>query len=379
MTPNDQWRHWRDQRLPTDYLHLDSAAAGRSSAETLRATSAHAEREAIMGTYVAQAEAAPALQKGREELAGLLGAEPGGIAFVESASAALAALLATWPLEAGDTVAVVPSEWGPNLHAFAARGLRIAELAVRPDGAVDLEALRRFVTGTPPAFVHLTQVTSHRALVQPTAEAAAVCHAAGVPLWVDAAQALGHADTVSGADAQYATGRKWLTGPRGVGLLAVARPWWDRLRISASELDRVSLPEGSSPVWLLESGEAHVAGRIGLCTAVRQHLEAGPAGVRRRLAEVGRQAREALGEVRGWQVVGDPAAPSAITGLRPAAGQDVTATRARLLAAHKIVTTAAHPARAPREMTDPLLRISPHVDCTPRDLARLCAALAEAA
>lgn len=378
MTPNDQWRLWRDQRPPTDYLHLDSAAAGRSSAETLRATSAHAEREAITGSYVAQAEALPVLAEGRAALGGLLGVEAGGIAFVESASAALAALLAAWPLEAGDTVAVVPSEWGPNLHAFACRGLSIAELAVRPDGVVDLDALRRFVTDTPPAFVHLTQVASHRALVQPVAEAAAICRAAGVPLWVDAAQALGHADTACGADAQYATSRKWLTGPRGVGLLAVARQWWDRLRISASALDLAGRPEGSSPVWLLESFEAHVAGRIGLCTAVRQHLDAEPAAVRQRLAEVGRQAREALAEVPGWEVVGDTAAPSAITALRPTAGQDVTAARARLLADHKIVTTAALPERAPREMTEPLLRVSPHVDCTPEDLARLYTALAKA-
>jgi hercynylcysteine S-oxide lyase len=53
--------------------------------------------------------------------------------------------------------------------------------------------------------------------VQPVAAAAALCRAAGVPLWVDAAQALGHVDAACGADAVYATSRKWLTGPRGVG------------------------------------------------------------------------------------------------------------------------------------------------------------------
>ncbi len=42
---------------------------------------------------------------------------------------------------------------------------------------------------------------------------------------------------------------------------------------------------------------------------------------------------------------------------------------------HGIVTTAGAVSRAPREMTAPLLRISPHVDCTPEDLARLRQAL----
>jgi pyridoxal 5-phosphate dependent beta-lyase len=39
------------------------------------------------------------------------------------------------------------------------------------------------------------------------------------------------------------------------------------------------------------------------------------------------------------------------------------------------VTTAALTARAPREMKEPYLRISPHVDVTPEDLAMLRRAL----
>jgi pyridoxal 5-phosphate dependent beta-lyase len=65
----------------------------------------------------------------------------------------------------------------------------------------------------------------------------------------------------------------------------------------------------------------------------------------------------------------------AITALRPAAGQDVRKVRARLIAEHGIVITASATGRAPREMTGPMLRISPHVDCTATDLARLRAAL----
>jgi len=39
------------------------------------------------------------------------------------------------------------------------------------------------------------------------------------------------------------------------------------------------------------------------------------------------------------------------------------------------VTTAASTLRAPRDMTEPLPRVSPHVDCTAEDLARLRQAL----
>jgi pyridoxal 5-phosphate dependent beta-lyase len=365
------WAWWREQRPPAGLLHLDSAAAGRSSIATLAASAAHAEREATRGAYVALAEAAPVLAAGRAELAALLGVPAAGLAITESADSALQALLAAWPLRAGDTVAVVASEWGPNLEAFRDRGLRVAELAARDDGQVDLDHLERFLASSPPAAVHLTQVASHRALVQPVAAAARICQAAGVPLWVDAAQALGHVDTAAGADAVYSTSRKWLAGPRGVGLLGIARPWWDRL---TTPVPGMAVP-GTPPVQLLESQEAHVAGRVGLSLAVREHLDLGPAAVWARLAEVGQATRLALAGLPGWRVVDAAGAPGAITALRPAAGQDLIAVRRRLIDDHGIATTVAMPARAPRDMREPYLRISPQVDCSAADLGQLAAAL----
>jgi len=195
-----------------------------------------------------------------------------------------------------------------------------------------------------------------------------------VPLWADAAQALGHVDTDTGADVQYATSRKWLTGPRGVGLLAVADRWWDRLRVRTSPMELAALPD-APPVRYLQSHEANVPGRVGLATAVREYTETGPERVWARLAEVGALTREAMRDLPGWAVVEPAGASCAVTALRATAGQDIAATRARLIEGHGIVTTAGRVERAPRDMTEPLLRISPHVDCTAEDLSRLRTAL----
>src|SRR5207245_4503891 len=104
--------------------------------------------------------------EGRANLARLLGVPERGGAFVPSAQAALDTLLAIWPLREGDAVAVVPCEWGPNLDAFAARGLRVTEIAAHGDGSVDLAALERMLAGGAPggtpAAVDLVQVPSHR-------------------------------------------------------------------------------------------------------------------------------------------------------------------------------------------------------------------------
>ena len=223
----------------------------------------------------------------------------------------------------------------------------------------------------PPALVHVTPVASHRPLVQPLAAIVERCCAAGVPVWVDAAQALGHIDLSCGADAVYGTSRKWLTGPRGVGVVAVAERHWPALRMLRLE----SVPPDAPAIRHLESHEANVAGRVGFAAAVGEHVTLGPAAVRQRLAEVGRLTRRALDGATGWEVVGDLDAPVAITAVRPTGGGDVTAARDRLLDEHRILTTAAATARAPREMTEPLLRVSPHVDVTADDLARLRDAL----
>ena len=54
-----------------------------------------------------------------------------------------------------------------------------------------------------------------------------------------------------------------------------------------------------------------------------------PARIWDRLAEVGRQTREALAGLPGWKVADAPDARSAIVALRAANGQDIAGTRAR--------------------------------------------------
>src|SRR4051812_28937249 len=110
------------RRPPARVRHLDTAAAGRPSRTTLEATAAHAALEAEIGAYVAQERAADVLEQLRADVGGLLGVPPGSVAFVESATAALTALLGAWRLPAGARIGVVASEWGHNLAQFEHHG-----------------------------------------------------------------------------------------------------------------------------------------------------------------------------------------------------------------------------------------------------------------
>ncbi len=360
---------WRKARPRPAGRHLDSAASSRQSSRALEAAAHHARHEAELGGYVAEAAADDLLQQGRSVLGGLVGMAAADVAFVESAQSALAALLSGWRLPAGSRVACLPGEYAPTIAQLRASGLRPQPLPVDGAGRADVERIARLLREDPPSFVHLTQIGSHRGLLQPAAEVDAVCRDAGVPLVVDAAQSLGHVDVDLGADVVYGTSRKWLSGPRGVGMLFVRPALAAQLRPVLPE------PEGVPPMQAFESGEAHIAGRVGLVVAVGDHLAAGPERVRERLRALGRATREVLDGVAGWRVVEPLDEPTASTTLRPPEGVGVVETRTRLLVEHGVVVSAIGPERAPGEMTGPVLRVSPHLDATVDDLEALAAAL----
>jgi pyridoxal 5-phosphate dependent beta-lyase len=367
---------WRAARPQPAVVHLNSAACSRQSDQVLAAVAAHARSEAEIGASVAEPQADGLLQQGRSVLAGLVGLAAADVAFTESASASVRTLFGRWRLPAGTRVGVLPGEYWHNLAVLTDLGLTPVVLPADDLGRADLAGVERALRDDPPAVVHVTLVGSHRGVLQPGRELAALCRAVGVPLVLDVAQAIGHVDCDLGADAAYAPARKWLAGPRGVGFL-VMRP-----QITA-QLTPVLPPElfddggdGVDHARWYESADAHVAGRVGLVVALGEHLAAGPDRVRARLAALGRATRERVDGRGGWSVVEPLDEPTAITTLRPPAGTDVRATVARLHDEHGVLVTAVGRERARAELAGPVLRISPHLDATSDDLDALAAALA---
>ena len=366
---------WRAARPQSAVVHLNTAACSRQSTAVLETVAVHARSEAEIGASAAEHAAEGLLQQGRSVLAGLVGMAAADVAFTESATAAVRTLFGRWRLPVGTRVGVLPGEYWHNLAVLVDLGLVPVVLPADDLGLADLAGVERVLREYPPALVHVTLVGSHRGVVQPGRELAASCSAAGVPLVLDVAQALGHVDCDLGADVAYAPARKWLAGPRGVGFL-VMRP-----SITA-QLTPVVGPElfddggeGTDHARWYESHDAHIAGRVGLAVAVGEHLAAGPDRVRARLAALGRATRERLDGRGGWSAVEPLDAATAITTLRPPDGVDVRRTADRLHRDSGVLVTPVGRERARQELTGPVLRISPHVDATLDDLDALAAAL----
>ena len=364
---------WRTARPKVAGLHLDSAACSRQSFAVIDAAAQHARHEAEVGGYVAAEAAAPVLDAGRAAIGALTGLGGSDVVFTTGSNNALDILLSSWAGER--TVACLPGEYGPNLAVMAANRFQVSALPVDDLGRLVVDDAVRRLADDPPALVHLTPLASHRGVVQPVAALAEVCRDLGLPLVVDAAQALGHLDCAVGAAAIYSSSRKWMAGPRGVGVLAISAELAHRLR------PRLPPPEmglGIPVMKSLELGEANVAARVGYSVALGEHLAAGPGQIRDRLAQLGGMTRTALADVKGWRVVEPLGEPTAITTLAPADGADPERVRAWLIAERGILTTYAEVQRAPYEMTMPVLRASPHVDTTEEDLDQFAEALAAA-
>ncbi len=366
---------WRKARPQVAGLHLDSSACSRQSFAVQDAAARHARHEAEVGGYVADEAAMPVLNAGRAAVAALTGMPEAAVVFTTGSQHALELLLSSWPSDCR-TLACLPGEYGPNLARMDAHGFTRRLLPTDGHGRLEVDEAATSLAADPPDLVHLTPVASHRGLVQPLAELASVCRDLGVPLVVDAAQALGQVDcSVGGVDAIYASSRKWLAGPRGVGALAVHPSLLQHLQ------PRLPPPEWTGSLSIaerLELGEANIAARVGFSVAIGEYIAADPAVIRARLAEVGRISRTVLADVPGWRVVEAVDEPSAITTLTPLDGADPRKVRAWLIEERRIVTTAVGIERAPLELTGPVLRISPHVDTTAEDLETFAAALADA-
>jgi hercynylcysteine S-oxide lyase len=364
---------WRAARPKVAGLHLDSAACSRQSLAAIDAAAQHARHEAEVGGYVAAEAATPVIDAGRAALGALTGMSGSDVVFTTGSNNALDILLSSWAGER--TIACLPGEYGPNLAVMAANGFAVSALPADDLGRLAVDDAARQLAADPPALVHLTPLASHRGLAQPLAVLALTCRELGVPLAVDAAQALGHLDCAVGAAAIYSSSRKWMAGPRGVGALVIRQDLAQRLR------PRMPPPEWGLALPVMQSlelGEANLAARVGYSVALGEHLAAGADQIRDRLAEVGRMTRTVLADIKGWRVVEPLDEPTAITTLAPTDGADPQKVRAWLIAERGIVTTYAEVQRAPFELTAPVLRASPHVDTTVQDLEQFAEALAAA-
>lgn len=328
-------------------VHFNHAGASLPSAATLDAIQAHLRREAELGPMEAGVAARALTEKARSLAAQLLNAQPDEIALTGGNSPGWgAAFAALGPWRDGDRILVGRHEWGGNLAAMrlATRGVNVSIETIPCDdsGCVDPAALQAMLDARV-RLVALTWLPANGGLINPAAAIGRVARNAGVPYFVDAAQAVGQlpVDVAEvGCDVLSGAGRKALRGPRGTGLLYVRRDFLPRLTPAfvdtySAPLDADGQPRLRGDAARFESAEASLALRCGQANALQEALDIGLDAIRARIDATAGALRTELAAIAGIDVLDQGRERSGLVSFN-LAGQEAAAVQ-RSLAGQGIV------------------------------------------
>lgn len=243
-------------------------------------------------------------------------------------------------LKPGDRVVTTSMEHNAvmrPLRALEKAGIELTVVPCGPDGSLDLEAMRKAITGGT-RLVAMTHASNVVGTILPVKEVANLAHEAGAYLLVDAAQTAGVVpidQPAQGIDLLTFTGHKGLYGPPGTGGLVLGE------RVDIAELEPLvrggtgSKSEYEEQPDMLpdkyESGTINSVGIAGLGAGIRWVQSRGVESIRAHEAGLNELLLSGLQNIPGLTVHGtcDPSKMTAVVSCNMA-GQHVSEVGLRL-------------------------------------------------
>ncbi len=190
------------------------------------------------------------------------------------------------------------------LHRAQRQGVEITWVPDDASGQIDIDALRERIDDRV-KLICLTQVPSGGGVVHPAAAVGKIAKSARIPYLLDACQALGQLPVdveEIGCDLLCGTGRKFLRGPRGTGLLYVRKALLEQLEPCqlnhhAAELLCVDKYQLRSEAKRFESWERSYAGQLALGVAIDYALDWGLTAISRRIRSLADNLRQKLADI----------------------------------------------------------------------------------
>ncbi|HJV32923.1 MAG TPA: cysteine desulfurase [Patescibacteria group bacterium] len=317
--------------------YLDSAASSLTPVAVTEAMDdyyANYRANVHRGMYATSAKATERYEAVRGVVAGFLNASADEIVFTSGTTDALNLLASSLgrTYGPGDEVVLTEMEHHANLvpwqEAAKRHGFALKFIPLTPEYALDMDAARAIVTPKTKAVsvVHASNVLG---TVNPAKEIAALAHAVGAVVILDAAQSVAHMKIdVRDLDCDFFAFSAHKTyGPTGVGVLYGKKKLLENLepaRYGGDMIREVKLESSTwneSP-WKFEAGTPNVAGVIGLGAALRYLADIGMDAVRAHDRALTTYALEKISAIPGVRIVG------------PAAGERIGAISFEVEGAH---------------------------------------------
>ena len=301
-------------------VYLDSANTGQKPSAVIEAVDDFYRRHnanVSRAVHALGSEATEAYEGARKALARLFNARAEQLVLCSGTTFAINLVAYSWALPrltVGDTILLTRMEHHANIVPWqlvaqrTGATIKVAEL--RPDGALDLEAL--FAAMTPDVkLLAVAHVSNVLGTINPVA---AICREArkrGITTVVDGSQAAPHMPVdipAIGCDFYALTGHK-MSGPTGTGVLWARRELLEAMPpfLGGGEMIKEVRLDGTvfnDPPHKFEAGTPNIAGFVGLGAAAGYLSGIGMANIAAREGELLAHATEELGKVEGLRILG---------------------------------------------------------------------------
>jgi cysteine desulfurase/selenocysteine lyase len=217
-------------------------------------------------------------------------------------------------LKAGDEIIVSAMEHHSNIVPWQIlceqTGAKLRVIPINHDGELVMEEFRRLLNDRT-KFVSITHVSNALGTIVPVKEIVALSHERGVPVMLDGAQAVPHlrVDVQDlGCDFYAFSGHK-LFGPTGVGVLYGRAELLEKMPPYQGGGDMISLVTFEKThynvlPYKFEAGTPHIAGGIGLGTAIDYLLTLNWHQLAAHERKLLSYATDALSSIDGLRIIG---------------------------------------------------------------------------
>ena len=293
-----------------EVLHFNNAGSALMPQPVFEAVISYLQEEYMRGGYETVEARSQQLEHVYDACATLLNCQREEIAIIENATRAWDMAFYSIPFSPGDRILTGMDEYASNyialLQVASKTGAVIDVIPNDDSGQISLAALRNAIDERV-KLIALTHVPTNNGLVNPATEVGQIAREARVLYLLDACQSIGQMPLdvqALGCDFLSATGRKFLRGPRGTGLLYVRKSRLEQLEppfldLHAAEWTAPDRYEIRDDARRFENWETNFAGKAGLGVAIDYALNWGLEAIQERVTSLATQLRAQLQTLPG--------------------------------------------------------------------------------